>query len=166
MKQFNRKPLFLGLALAAAAPFAFAQSTTPQTTQSTDTQSTETQSQSTQSSTTQPTQSQDAQSTTTQSTTDTQSTTATQSDTGASTTDAMASQSKTGYTYSTVNSSGGTPTARQVPNAAGLGPRADYILMKGITGSTSYTNVYNWSYNGTVPTDHNLVYSDIQVPTQ
>ena len=68
MKQFNRKPLFLGLALTLAAPIAFAQSTSPQSsTQSTDPQTT----------TTQPTQSQDTQSTSTQSTTtqsDTQST--------------------------------------------------------------------------------------------
>ena len=80
--------------------------------------------------------------------------------------DAMASQSMTGYQYSTVNSVDGTPTAKQVPNPAGLGPRADYILMKGIVGSNAYTNVVNYSYNGTVPTDHNLVYSDILVPTR
>jgi len=42
MKQFNRKPMFLALALAFAAPLAFAQSTTPQSTtpQSTTPQST------------------------------------------------------------------------------------------------------------------------------
>jgi cytoskeletal protein RodZ len=32
MKQFNRKPMFLALALAFAAPLAFAQSTAPQST--------------------------------------------------------------------------------------------------------------------------------------
>ena len=81
MKQFNRKPLFLGLALTLAAPIAFAQSTYPQSsTQSTDPQTT----------TTQPTQAQDTQSTSTQSTTtqsdtqstDTQSTAGTQSSSG------------------------------------------------------------------------------------
>ncbi len=78
--------------------------------------------------------------------------------------DAMASQSMHGNTYSTVNAVGGVASNRQVPNAAGLGPRSDYILMKGIVGSKSYNNVYNWSYNGTKPTDHNLVYSDIMIP--
>jgi hypothetical protein len=80
--------------------------------------------------------------------------------------DAMASQAMYGNQYSTVNSVNGTPTARQAPNAAGLGPRADYILMKGIVGSKTYTNVRNWSYGGSVPSDHNLVYSDIVVPTR
>jgi hypothetical protein len=86
MKQFNRKPLFLGLALTLAAPFAFAQSTSPQSsTQSTDPQTTSTQ----------PTQSQDAQSTSTQSTTadtqaDTQSSTATQSSASGVTNEATA----------------------------------------------------------------------------
>jgi len=80
--------------------------------------------------------------------------------------DAMASQAMHGNTYSTVNSIAGKPTARQAPNAAGLGPRSDYILMKGITGSKSYYNIANWSYNGTVPTDHNLIFSDILIPTR
>jgi hypothetical protein len=80
--------------------------------------------------------------------------------------DAMASQSMSGNTYSTVNSVNGNPTAKQVPNPAGLGPRSDYILMKGIVGSKAYTNVANYSYNGTVPSDHNLVYSDILIPTR
>ena len=79
--------------------------------------------------------------------------------------DAMAAQTMSGYTYSTYNSTDGNPSARQVPNAAGLGPRSDYILMKGIVGSQAYVNVTNWSYGGTVPSDHNLVYSDILVPT-
>ena len=83
MKQFNRKPLFLGLALTLAAPIAFAQSTYPQSsTQSTDPQTT----------TTQPTQSQDTQSTTsTQSTTqstDTQASGVTNEATATSTTGA------------------------------------------------------------------------------
>jgi hypothetical protein len=78
--------------------------------------------------------------------------------------DAEASQAKLGQAYSTVNSVNGTPTASQKPNAAGLGPRADYILLKGITGSKTYSNVYNWSNSGSVPSDHNLVYSDIMVP--
>jgi CubicO group peptidase (beta-lactamase class C family) len=41
MKQFNRKPLFLALALTFAAPLAFAQSTYPQSSQPTQTQSTQ-----------------------------------------------------------------------------------------------------------------------------
>jgi hypothetical protein len=78
--------------------------------------------------------------------------------------DAMASQSMHGQNYSTVNAVGGYPSTRQVPHPAGLGPRADYILMKGIVGSKTYNNVYNWSYNGIKPTDHNLIYSDIMIP--
>jgi hypothetical protein len=79
--------------------------------------------------------------------------------------DAMASQAMHGQNYSEVNAtSDGTPSAHQVPNPSGSGPRSDHILMKGIVGSLSYTNVVNWSYGGVVPSDHNLIFSDILIP--
>ena len=37
-------------------------------------------------------------------------------------------------------------------------------MTKGIVGSKSYANVYNWAYQGLVPSDHNLIYSDIAIP--
>jgi hypothetical protein len=77
--------------------------------------------------------------------------------------DAMAAQSKSGTAYSTFN---GKPNGgKQAPHGSGLGPRPDHILMKGIVGAKTYVNVLNWSTGGVVPSDHNLVYSDIMVPT-
>ncbi len=78
--------------------------------------------------------------------------------------DAMASQSMHGQNYSIVNASGGNPSANQTPHGSGAGPRSDHILMKGIVGSLSYTNVVNWSSGGVVPSDHNLIFSDILIP--
>jgi hypothetical protein len=78
--------------------------------------------------------------------------------------DAMASQAKNGHTYSTVNSVNGVRSARQRPNASGVGPRSDFIMMKGIVGTKSYVNVVNWTSGGQVPSDHNLIYSDLMVP--
>ena len=78
--------------------------------------------------------------------------------------DAMASRSRSGSQYSVVNNEGGVLRARQTPHPSGLGPRSDHILMKGIRGSYSYVNVASWSYNGLVPSDHNLIYTDIAVP--
>lgn len=78
--------------------------------------------------------------------------------------DAIASQSRTNAAYSTVNGHNGTPSGTQRPYPTGAGPRADYILVKGIRGSTRYVNVVNWSYKGLVPSDHNLVYADIYIP--
>ncbi|WP_027862708.1 hypothetical protein [Marmoricola sp. URHB0036] len=78
--------------------------------------------------------------------------------------DAMATRTRYGHTYSTVNNVNGVRSARQVPNASGVGPRSDYIMMKGIVGSKSYANIYNWTDNGSVPSDHNLIYSDLMVP--
>lgn len=78
--------------------------------------------------------------------------------------DAMASQSMHGYNYSTVNAINLKASARQVPNPTGLGARSDHILMKGITGSKTYYNIINWTYGGIVPSDHNLIYSDIMIP--
>ena len=79
--------------------------------------------------------------------------------------DAMASQSMAGQNYSIVNAQGGVPTAHQTPNPSGAGPRSDHILMKGITGSWLYRNVVDWSYGGVVPSDHNLIFADIDLPT-
>jgi endonuclease/exonuclease/phosphatase family metal-dependent hydrolase len=78
--------------------------------------------------------------------------------------DAMASQSMHNYNYSVVNSVGGHPSAHQRPNPSGLGARSDDILLRGFTGSKDYMNVVNWSYKGSVPSDHNLIYSDIMIP--
>ncbi len=73
--------------------------------------------------------------------------------------DAMASLSRTGSNYSVVN--GGAP---QIPHPSGLGPRSDHILLKGLRGSSSYVNVTNWMKNGQIPSDHNLIYSDLAIP--
>lgn len=78
--------------------------------------------------------------------------------------DAIASRSRSNASYSTVNGDNGKPSRTQRPYPTGVGPRADYILLKGIRGSLSYYNVVNWSYKGVVPSDHNLVYSDINIP--
>lgn len=78
--------------------------------------------------------------------------------------DAMASQSMHGQNYGNVNSVDGKPTAKQKANPSGLGTRSDHILLRGFTGSRSYTNVINFSYRGIVPSDHNLVYSDLNIP--
>jgi hypothetical protein len=73
--------------------------------------------------------------------------------------DAMAALSKTNVAYSVVNAG-----AHQSPHPSGLGPRSDHILVKGIRGSKAYVNVVNWSYGGSIPSDHNLVYADIAIP--
>lgn len=78
--------------------------------------------------------------------------------------DAMASLSRTGSQYATVNSVNGTNTSSQSPHPSGLGPRADYILTKGFKGSFRYVNVYNWASGGVVPSDHNLIYADLAIP--
>jgi hypothetical protein len=78
--------------------------------------------------------------------------------------DAMASRSMHGQNYSEVNIVGGKPSARQRPNPSGLGSRSDHILLRGFTGSKTYVNQVNWSFNGMVPSDHNLIYSDIAIP--
>ena len=73
--------------------------------------------------------------------------------------DAMATQSMHGQGYGTFNAQ-----KHQTPHPSGAGPRSDHILMKGIVGSRSFTNVANWSYGGVIPSDHNLIYSDIMIP--
>ena len=78
--------------------------------------------------------------------------------------DAMASRSMNGENYSVVNATNGAPSAQQQPNPTGLGARSDYILLRGFTGSEQYMNVVNWSFDGVVPSDHNLIYSDIAIP--
>jgi hypothetical protein len=78
--------------------------------------------------------------------------------------DAMASQSMHGQNYSIVNAVNGSPSYHQTPHPTGAGPRSDHILMKGIVGSVDYYNVVNWQYGGVVPSDHNLIYSDINIP--
>ncbi len=78
--------------------------------------------------------------------------------------DAMAAQSMHAPNYSIVNAVGGKPSARQRPNPSGLGARSDHILLRGFTGAKQYVNVINWSFNRMVPSDHNLIYSDIAIP--
>ena len=74
--------------------------------------------------------------------------------------DAMAARSMHNFNYSIVNCG----SAHQRPNPSALGARSDHILMRGIKGSSQYVNVVNWSYKGIVPSDHNLIYSDIKIP--
>ena len=69
-----------------------------------------------------------------------------------------------GQNYSIVNITGGKPSAHQTPHPSGAGPRSDHILMRGIVGSKTYANVVDWSYGGVVPSDHNLIFSDIMIP--
>ncbi len=73
--------------------------------------------------------------------------------------DAMASLNRIGSNYSVVNAQ-----AAQTPHPSGLGPRSDHILLKGFRGTNSYVNVTNWSSNGQIPSDHNLIYSDLEIP--
>jgi hypothetical protein len=73
--------------------------------------------------------------------------------------DAMAALKKTNYQYSVVSGQ-----AHQTPHPSGLGPRSDHILIKGARGSYQYVNVANWSYGGSIPSDHNLVLADLSIP--
>lgn len=74
--------------------------------------------------------------------------------------DAMASMSKQNVAYATVNK-----RASQ-KKAVTVGGRADGIFLKGIKGTTRYVNVVNYFMPGTKtpPSDHNLIYTDFQVP--
>jgi endonuclease/exonuclease/phosphatase family metal-dependent hydrolase len=74
--------------------------------------------------------------------------------------DAMAAQYKANVAFSTVN---GRRTQRR---AVTTGGRADGIFLRGIRGTTLYKNVANYFMPGTrvPPSDHNLVYTDFQVP--
>ena len=74
--------------------------------------------------------------------------------------DAMAAQDKNGFGYSTFSGR----STNQPRSSSGVGARSDYVLLKGFRGSQSYTNVFNWSDGGLVPSDHNLVYADVMVP--
>lgn len=78
--------------------------------------------------------------------------------------DSMAAIKKVNVQYSVVNITNGVPSAHQIPHPSGLGPRSDHILFKGFVGSRQYVNVVNWSSHGAVPSDHNLIYSDIAIP--
>jgi endonuclease/exonuclease/phosphatase family metal-dependent hydrolase len=75
--------------------------------------------------------------------------------------DSMASLSRSGLNYSTVN--------KLAPEAAtpAVAGRADGIFLRGIKGSSQYGNVANYYRPGTKlpPSDHNLVYSVFAVPT-
>jgi endonuclease/exonuclease/phosphatase family metal-dependent hydrolase len=74
--------------------------------------------------------------------------------------DSMASMSKAGVAYSTVN--------QRKPQVAAstLGGRADGIFLRGIHGTLEYQNVANYYLPGTrtPPSDHNLVFTEFQVP--
>jgi len=73
--------------------------------------------------------------------------------------DAMAALSKTNIDYPTFNGGQHEDVAQ-----TGVSPRADYIMLKGFRGSNAYVNVANWTYGGSIPSDHNLVYADVTVP--
>ena len=74
--------------------------------------------------------------------------------------DSMASLSRAGVTYSTVN---GRRGQRSTLAVAG---RADGIFLRNIRGSFRYSNVANYFMPGTrvPPSDHNLVWSEFRVP--
>jgi hypothetical protein len=74
--------------------------------------------------------------------------------------DSMASLSRSGVNYSTVNK---LAPETATPAVAG---RADGIFLRGIHGSLEYQNVANYYLPGThlPPSDHNLVWSSFQVP--
>ena len=76
----------------------------------------------------------------------------------------MAAISKTNVAYSTFNGGNGTTAPAQSPVQSGVAGRCDYIMLRGFRGSAAYVNVANWSWNGVVPSDHNLVYADVVVP--
>jgi hypothetical protein len=78
--------------------------------------------------------------------------------------DAMAALSKYNIAYATFNGGNGTAAPSQAPVQSGVAGRADYVMLKGFRGSNAYVNVANWSWNGIVPSDHNLVYADVTVP--
>ncbi|MET0838044.1 MAG: hypothetical protein ABWY19_04635 [Marmoricola sp.] len=74
--------------------------------------------------------------------------------------DSMASLSKAGVTYSTVN------RRRAQRSTLAVAGRADGIFLRGIRGSFRYSNVANFFMPGTrvPPSDHNLVWSEFRVP--
>jgi len=74
--------------------------------------------------------------------------------------DSMASLSKSGVNYSTVNK-----LVAQAPTTTVAG-RADGIFLRGVQGTSEYRNVVNYYVPGTSkpPSDHNLVYAAFQVP--
>jgi hypothetical protein len=74
--------------------------------------------------------------------------------------DSMASLSKAGVTYSTVN------RRRVQRSTLAVAGRADGIFLRGIRGSFRYVNVANYFMAGTrvPPSDHNLVFSEFRVP--
>jgi hypothetical protein len=78
--------------------------------------------------------------------------------------DAMAALSKDNIAYQTFNGGNGTTAPRQAPAQSGVAGRSDYVMLKGFRSSNAYVNVANWSLNGLVPSDHNLVYADVTVP--
>lgn len=78
--------------------------------------------------------------------------------------DAMAAVSKTNVAYQTFNGGNGSTAPRQVAAQSGVAGRSDYLMLRGFRSSNSYVNVANWSDNGVVPSDHNLVYADVTVP--
>ncbi|WP_457110112.1 hypothetical protein [Marmoricola sp. URHA0025 HA25] len=73
--------------------------------------------------------------------------------------DAMAAVSKANIDYPTFNGGQHEDVAQ-----TGVSPRADYIMLKGFRSSNAYVNVANWTYGGSIPSDHNLVYADVTVP--
>jgi hypothetical protein len=74
--------------------------------------------------------------------------------------DASAALKRIGAQYATVNKHDTTqPSFAPLP-----GPRADFILLRYFKGASAYVNLANKVYGGVTPTDHNLVYADLQIP--
>lgn len=73
--------------------------------------------------------------------------------------DAMAALAKANIDYPTFSGQQHQDVAQ-----SGVSPRADYIMLKGFRSSNAYVNVANWTYGGSMPSDHNLVYADLTVP--
>lgn len=77
--------------------------------------------------------------------------------------DSVASQSPVNLAYSSFNKYGA-----RTPDPSGYGLRIDHILTRGIAGSTRFENVisYDGSTTSTPPSDHNLIVTDLQVPSR
>lgn len=78
--------------------------------------------------------------------------------------DAMAARTKINFQYATGN---GHTRTNEAISKSGVGPRADYLMLKGFRGSVLYENVINRFIPGTAkitPSDHNLVFADVVIP--
>ena len=60
----------------------------------------------------------------------------------------------------------GQPTGTRSGRRRAIAGRADGIFLRGVHGTSRYKNVVNYFMPGTriPPSDHNLVYTDFQIP--